>query len=65
VFARRPEQIPQAQGAFGAQSIRRPGEAIEMRGELRPHVLDMTSASALVVCHPDAVQPAAALRWMA
>jgi hypothetical protein len=55
VFARRPEQIPQAQGAFGAQSIRRPGEAIEMLGESRRHVLDMALASALVVPHRNAV----------
>src|SRR5262249_11014273 len=49
VCARHPEQLTEAQVAFGEQSIRGPGEAIEMLGEPRGHVLDMASASALVV----------------
>ena len=38
------EQRPEAQGSFGAQSIRRPGEAFELLGESRRHVRDMELA---------------------
>jgi len=49
----RPEQLPEAQGSFDAQSIDRPGETFEILGESRRHVRDMTLARAVVVPHRD------------